>query len=63
MAGSVRALLVLPRELPVAVERIQAEGKLSRKMIARLQSELAVHETAAHCGVARCRRRSPRVRH
>ena len=41
---SVRSLSVLPHELPAAVERIQADGKQARKTIARLQSELAVHE-------------------
>jgi alanyl-tRNA synthetase len=46
IAGSVRSLSVLPHELPAAVERLQAEGKQSRKTIARLQSELAVHEAA-----------------
>ena len=35
---------MLPHELPAAVERIQADGKQARKTIARLQSELAVHE-------------------
>ena len=44
VAGSVRSLSVLPHELPAAVERIQADGKQARKTIARLQSELAVHE-------------------
>jgi alanyl-tRNA synthetase len=44
--GSVRSLSVLPHELPSAVERMQAEGKQARKTIARLQSELAVHEAA-----------------
>jgi alanyl-tRNA synthetase len=46
VAGSVRSLSVLPHELPAAVEKIQAEGKQARKTIARLQSELAVHEAA-----------------
>jgi alanyl-tRNA synthetase len=46
VAGSVRSLSVLPHELPAAVERIQMEGKQARKSIARLQSELAVHEAA-----------------
>ena len=46
VAGSVRTLSVLPHELPAAVEKIQAEGKQARKAIARLQSELAVHEAA-----------------
>jgi alanyl-tRNA synthetase len=46
VAGSVRSLSVLPHELPAAVEKMQAEGKQARKTIARLQSELAVHEAA-----------------
>ncbi len=46
VAGSVRSLSVLPHELPSAVERLQADGKQTRKTIARLQSELAVHEAA-----------------
>ncbi len=46
VAGSVRSLSVLPHELPAAVEKIQAEGKQARKTIARLQSDLAVHEAA-----------------
>ncbi len=46
VAGSVRALSVLPHELPAAVERIQSESKQARKTISRLQSDLAVHEAA-----------------
>jgi alanyl-tRNA synthetase len=46
VAGSVRSLSVLPHELPAAVEKIQAEGKQARKTIARLQSDMAVHEAA-----------------
>jgi alanyl-tRNA synthetase len=46
VAGSVRSLSVLPHELPAAVERIQADGTHARKTVARLQSELAVHEAA-----------------
>jgi alanyl-tRNA synthetase len=46
VAGSVRSLSVLPHELPAAIEKIQAEGKQSRKTIARLQSEQAGHEAA-----------------
>ncbi|HKH71813.1 MAG TPA: DHHA1 domain-containing protein [Vicinamibacterales bacterium] len=46
VAGSVRALSVLPHELPATVERIQIEGKQARKTISRLQSDLAVHEAA-----------------
>ncbi len=44
VAGSVRALSVLPLELPSAVEKLQAEGKSLRKTIGGLQSALAVHE-------------------
>ena len=46
VAGSVRSLSVLPQDLPAAIEKIQAESKQARKAIARLQSELAVHEAA-----------------
>jgi alanyl-tRNA synthetase len=46
IAGSVRTLSVLPHELPAAIDRIQAEGKQARKTIARLQSDLAVHQAA-----------------
>ena len=46
VAGSVRSLSVLPHELPAAVEKMQAESRQSRKIISRLQSELAVHEAA-----------------
>jgi alanyl-tRNA synthetase len=46
VTGSVRSLSVLPHELPAAVEKIQAESKQARKSIAKLQSELAVHEAA-----------------
>jgi alanyl-tRNA synthetase len=46
VAGSVRSLSVLPQELPAAIEKMQAESKQSRKLIGRLQSELAVHEAA-----------------
>jgi alanyl-tRNA synthetase len=46
VAGSVRSLSVLPHELPSAVERMLAESKQARKTVARLQSDLAVHEAA-----------------
>jgi alanyl-tRNA synthetase len=46
VGGSIRALSVLPIELPSAVERLQAEGKDLRKTIGRLQESLAVHEAA-----------------
>jgi alanyl-tRNA synthetase len=44
VAGSVRALSVLPGELPAAIERLQTEGKELRKQIKDLQSKVAVHE-------------------
>lgn len=46
VAGSVRALSVLPAELPAAVERSQAEAKDLRKTIKGLQEQLAAHEAA-----------------
>jgi alanyl-tRNA synthetase len=52
VAGSVRSLSVLPHELPAAVERMQSDAKQARKAIARLQSELAVHEAARLVGVS-----------
>ncbi|MEQ1868633.1 MAG: DHHA1 domain-containing protein [Vicinamibacterales bacterium] len=44
VVGSVRALSVLPAELPAAVERVQAESKDLRKQLKGLQDQLAVHE-------------------
>jgi alanyl-tRNA synthetase len=44
VAGSVRALSVLPQELPVAIERMQAEAKDLRRTIKRFQETLAGHE-------------------
>jgi alanyl-tRNA synthetase len=64
VAGSVRALSVLPHELPAAVERVQIEGKQARKTISRLQSDLAVHEAArliAACPVVDGNRRAAHV--
>jgi alanyl-tRNA synthetase len=46
IAGSVRCLSVLPRDLPAAVERIQAEARQARKVVSKLQSDLAVHEAS-----------------
>ncbi len=43
IAGSIRALSVLPDELPAAIERAQAENKQLRKTIRDLTDELAVH--------------------
>ncbi|HET7694911.1 MAG TPA: DHHA1 domain-containing protein [Vicinamibacterales bacterium] len=47
VAGSVRALSVLPAELPAAIERLQSEGKDLRKQIKDLQTKAAVHEADA----------------
>jgi alanyl-tRNA synthetase len=44
VAGSVRALSVLPQELPVAIEKLQGESKGLRKTVVALQSSLAGHE-------------------
>jgi alanyl-tRNA synthetase len=44
VAGSVRALSVLPQELPAAIEKMQGDAKGLRKTIAGLQAALAVHE-------------------
>jgi alanyl-tRNA synthetase len=47
VAGSVRALSVLPAELPLAIERLQAEGKELRKQIKEFESKAAIHEADA----------------
>jgi alanyl-tRNA synthetase len=47
VAGSVRALSVLPAELPSAIERLQAEGRDLRKQIKEFQSKLAIQEADA----------------
>ena len=46
VAGSVRALSVLPHELPGAIERMLAEGKDLRRTIRKFQESLAAHEAA-----------------
>jgi alanyl-tRNA synthetase len=46
VAGSVRALSVLPAELPAAVERLMADSKDARKTIKRLQETVAVHDAS-----------------
>lgn len=46
VAGSVRALSVLPGELPAAVERVQAESRDLRKHVKGLQEKLAAQEGA-----------------
>lgn len=47
VAGSVRALSVLPGELPAAIERLQAEGKDLRRQIKDFQGKQAAHEADA----------------
>jgi len=44
VAGSVRVLSVLPSELPVAIQKAQADSKALRKRVADLQTELAGRE-------------------
>jgi alanyl-tRNA synthetase len=46
VSGSVRALSVLPRDLPGAIERVQAETKDLRRTIKKFQESLAAHEAA-----------------
>ncbi len=46
VAGSVRALSVLPHELPAAVERMQGEAKELRRTVRAFQESLAAHEAA-----------------
>ena len=46
VAGSVRALSVLPHELPSAIGRMQAEGKDLRRTLKTFQEALASHEAA-----------------
>lgn len=45
-AASGRLLSILPDELPAAIERLQAEGKTSKRTIKDLQAKLATHEGA-----------------
>jgi alanyl-tRNA synthetase len=44
VSGSVRALSVLPAELPAAIERFQADARELRKQIKDFQSKLALQE-------------------
>jgi alanyl-tRNA synthetase len=46
VTGSIRALSVLPSELPAAIQKLQGEGKALRKRATDLQGALAVHEAA-----------------
>lgn len=45
--GSIRLLSVLPSELPAGIERLQAEGKETKRQIKDLQGRLASFEAAA----------------
>jgi len=47
VAGSVRALSVLPADLPAAIERLQADGKDLRRQIKDFQVKLAGQEADA----------------
>lgn len=61
VAGSVRALSVVPAELPAGIERLQAEGKDLRKQIKELQARAAVHEGDALASAAAPTARGPLV--
>lgn len=50
VASSVRALSVLPQELPAAIERMQTEARDLRKTIKKLQESLAAHEAVRLAG-------------
>jgi alanyl-tRNA synthetase len=52
VAGSVRALSVLPAELPAAIERLQADAKDLRKQVKDFQIKQAAHEADALAGAA-----------
>ena len=52
VAGSVRALSVLPQELPVAIERLQAEAKDLRRTIKKHEESLAAQEGIRLAGEA-----------
>jgi alanyl-tRNA synthetase len=52
VSGSVRALSVLPGELPAAIERVQAESKELRRQLKAFQEQLAGHQAAALAGAA-----------
>jgi alanyl-tRNA synthetase len=47
VGGSVRALSVLPAELPAAIERLQGDARELRKQIKDFQSKLAIQEADA----------------
>ena len=46
VAGSVRALSVLPAQLPAAIDRMQTEARDLRRIVARAQQSAAIHEAA-----------------
>jgi alanyl-tRNA synthetase len=50
--GCVRLLSVLPRELPTAIERMQAETKDFRRTLRRFQEAQAAHEAARLIGAS-----------
>ena len=50
VAASVRALSVLPAELPQAIERLQGEAKDQRKIVKDLQQKLSGHQAEALSG-------------
>ena len=50
VAAGVRALSVLPAELPAAIERLQSEGREVRRQVKDLQGRLASHEGDALAG-------------
>ena len=52
VSGSVRALSVLPHELPGAIERMQAEAKELRRATKKFQESLAAHEAARLVGAS-----------
>jgi alanyl-tRNA synthetase len=47
VAGSVRALSVLPADLPAAIERMQADGKDLRRQVKDYQARVVAHEADA----------------
>jgi alanyl-tRNA synthetase len=52
LTGSIRALSVLPDQLPAAIGRLQDEAKDLRRTVKRLQESLAVHEATRLLGDA-----------
>ena len=52
VGGSVRALSVLPAELPAAIERLQADGRETRRQIKEFQVKLAAQEADALAAAA-----------